>query len=605
MTIIFGIGENEAGAASKGQVIDHDTERSTKRAKDLALYKNFSAATEAMVAIIKDRHTHCPRKHTMYVNLSKYRESDKGIAIETIVTVCEQHKAQGWRSVYWIEAQQGVRSQRSAERKICDTLKNPKLTRRLCIQMDSDGSWKEVSYGRIDLSLNSQAQKPGHTLADSLQVVNCEPELMSLTGALRDKKWDRLDLAARIVRSVLCLIGSPLVCHRWRPQDLLVSHTNPVSDSKFKEVQVYLESDSHSSEGHVSLVEDPEDRFENYPPQSSGSANAVSKTYGTFSFLLIYIVYIWVKFKTFLYLRGPLFFQQDLILDRKVESVPQLSQDDPITAAIVQDHAHVDNLHKPTVKHRVVLDIALLLFQLLFLKEVEIIEGDEERGINDNLEYEGSMQNALIREFEAFPKENFIQEQYLKVIDQCLEEYTNLGNMEDVDFRYGIYDTVFTPLEALIAAHSPSGERWTDAHSSETGKYPLQPRLEVLGSSNQNIHRENLGLIEATDLRVLVSDTPAPYRKDTNTFNLTYVYLKLDKPCKVNNPKTEALLRSTQVPCLCLIQPQVVREVPFLTGIFRMNLPLSTRQHSLSALSLILTVRNALTVGWPTYTNGL
>ena len=98
MTRSFGLQNDDAGSMRIGSEIH--TNYQAERAKDLALYDVLSAATNAMVTVIDDRHTGCPQKHTTYVILNSYCGPDDEVMIETMVTAREQHKSPSWRSIH-------------------------------------------------------------------------------------------------------------------------------------------------------------------------------------------------------------------------------------------------------------------------------------------------------------------------------------------------------------------------------------------------------------------------------------------------------------------------------------------------------------------------
>lgn len=92
---------------------------------------------------------------------------------------------------------------------------------------------------------------------------------------------------------------------------------------------------------------------------------------------------------------------QHAAADVKAEFTNALVEQDAVNSYSTQNGDYVTPIHTPTVKHRLLLDLALTLFQLPFSKTVGITDDDKELGFNDELRYEASLHTALNRELET------------------------------------------------------------------------------------------------------------------------------------------------------------------------------------------------------------
>jgi hypothetical protein len=134
----------------------------------------------------------------------------------------------------------------------------------------------------------------------------------------------------------------------------------------------------------------------------------------------------------------------------------------PLTKAYLSEadaqstSSYTTPIHVPTMKHQLVLDLILTLFQLLFLKKVEITIEDQELGLGGDLQHERSLFNALRREADTYLYEHLAKDAYMTLIETCLDLYQELGTMDDMNFRYTIHDMIFTPLEALMVDNGAS-----------------------------------------------------------------------------------------------------------------------------------------------------
>lgn len=145
-------------------------------------------------------------------------------------------------------------------------------------------------------------------------------------------------------------------------------------------------------------------------------------------------------------------------------------------------------IHVPTMKHQLVLDLILTLFQLLFLKKVEITVEDQELGLGGDLQHERSLFNALRREADAYLSEHLAKDAYMTLIETCLDLYQQLGTMNDTNFRYTIHDMIFTPLEALMVDNGG----WKTLENKKKIAEPVSRASQVSGPSHAVQHTSSL-----------------------------------------------------------------------------------------------------------------
>ncbi|CAN9167536.1 unnamed protein product [Alternaria alternata] len=415
-----------------------------KRNFSLKRYNRLSAATKALSKIIDNRDTKCPQRHLTWVNLDSCCESRDEVLIRTMVTACDQHHLPGWRTVHWTMSQNNSFQEQDPGWTLCKTLWiTSSQQKAVHIELSPDGSWKHVSQKKGS-SIKLQSQR----IEDiSWAPEDCYPVHMSLADASRHKKEERLAFAVRVLQSVLCLVGSPLVERRWKPEDILVPRRTTADDGKHSH-QLYLGERPRAMQR-----------------TSTRSSACVSPVFLVYSLGLL-AGWIWHLMGVSLQYQYTLTIDFHGFLNSTFNGSGSLDgrsrSANPLTKAYLSEadaqstSSYTTPIHVPTMKHQLVLDLILTLFQLLFLKKVEITIEDQELGLGGDLQHERSLFNALRREADTYLYEHLAKDAYMTLIETCLDLYQELGTMDDMNFRYTIHDMIFTPLEALMVDNGAS-----------------------------------------------------------------------------------------------------------------------------------------------------
>lgn len=191
--------------------------------RDLTEYAKLSSAIKGMVKVILDVSKACQACHSSYIHLSGFYETTKEVQIETIMTVCEPGRSEIWHPVHWVGSSVQANKfypPQSSTTTICGRLRQiRKIKKKLCIKVCPDGSWEEVGTGH---RMKAHIKPPEMILQDLLTSRQSQRDHRLVAPPLT--KRDRLDLGIRIARSLLCLIGSPLLQCQWKSENIMVSH---------------------------------------------------------------------------------------------------------------------------------------------------------------------------------------------------------------------------------------------------------------------------------------------------------------------------------------------------------------------------------------------
>lgn len=209
----------------------HELEEEKKDLAEIYAAKKVADATTVIAGHISK--PACRNPHTVLLHLDGF----SGAAIDTIMTVCRPSKVPKWHAVRWISSPSRNLESSPSRRPtstICDDvtkLRTPKI--RLRIEVYPGGSWKRLPSLPMD-RMASYAIPPNTVLQELL---------VAKTVTLA--KRDRLDLSVKIVRSLLCLIGSPFLQGPWTSERILFSTNSkglPCGDHINK---IYISEEMH------------------------------------------------------------------------------------------------------------------------------------------------------------------------------------------------------------------------------------------------------------------------------------------------------------------------------------------------------------------------
>ncbi|OWY55928.1 hypothetical protein AALT_g11255 [Alternaria alternata] len=136
----------------------------------------------------------------------------------------------------------------------------------------------------------------------------------------------------------------------------------------------------------------------------------------------------------------------------------------------------VSNLttNAPELTKHFVLEFGVLLWELFFLQEVEVLEEDRE------LNEEDSLYNALYRTY-MDGTERCLQPACLIIINNCLSAYDDLEEgVAEAEIRASIYDKIFKPLQEFAATYSDiSKPRPVLPHKCNATREGKEPIVEI------------------------------------------------------------------------------------------------------------------------------
>jgi hypothetical protein len=195
-----------------------DTEEDSKRAQaDIQQALRLCDTTKAIAKVFANTPQTCQPPHSAHIHLTGFKEPE----IDMLVSVCGGNKSPKWRIVHWTNANHQNPRQTSTNT-FCSVLKEPgKHRTRLRIQLQRDGSWNDA--GTTD-RIKTYATPPTLTLEKWLATKNDRE-----TTQPAPSKWmkkDILRLALTIARSLLCLLGSPLLQTPWKTETIHVETTD-------------------------------------------------------------------------------------------------------------------------------------------------------------------------------------------------------------------------------------------------------------------------------------------------------------------------------------------------------------------------------------------
>jgi len=192
---------------------------SSDECKDLAdVHKILCETTETVFKVMTERPKDCQAPHVALIHLTGFNKPE----LDMVMSVCGEKDAKKWHQVYWTRKNpsNGLAKTQSLTESICSALKESRKYKRLLrIHLQHDGTWLPSIADRM----KRYAIAPERTLEDLLNAKQ------NGGGANEDltklQKKDKLDLAVAIARSLLYLLGSPLLQGTWKTGTIYVAQT--------------------------------------------------------------------------------------------------------------------------------------------------------------------------------------------------------------------------------------------------------------------------------------------------------------------------------------------------------------------------------------------
>ncbi|OCK94770.1 uncharacterized protein K441DRAFT_696305 [Cenococcum geophilum 1.58] len=215
-----------------------DPEEDRKRAQaDIQQAQRLCEATKAIAKVFANTPQPCQPPHSAHIHLSGFEEPE----IDMLVSVCgikstKSTESTKWHIVHWANpSDQNPRQ--TPTNTFCSVLKaSCKVRTRLRIQLQYDGSWNDAAAGTD--RIKTRAEPPKLTLENWLDAKKDRETTQAAPSKLMKK--DILRLALTIARSLLYLLGSPLLQDPWKTGNIYVAETTDGSPDKGLRIKPYI-----------------------------------------------------------------------------------------------------------------------------------------------------------------------------------------------------------------------------------------------------------------------------------------------------------------------------------------------------------------------------
>lgn len=201
--------------------VDWSSAEDDKLDRDMALEELYKAqvvceTTKAAFQLLTESPTLCRGPHLTYVHLSGFRESE----VAMIISVCggseDDQPPEKWHPTYWkgkSRFHKASPSQGSTTSFCCSILKKAwRLKTPVRLSLNNQGDWDS---GLLQTVPQDRITPPDRPLQELLRMGR-------ENGHTRLSKKDRLDLASSIARSLLHLVGGPLLQSQWSSDNIVV-----------------------------------------------------------------------------------------------------------------------------------------------------------------------------------------------------------------------------------------------------------------------------------------------------------------------------------------------------------------------------------------------
>ena len=207
-----------------------------KRAQaDLKQAQRLYESATALAEVFKRTPRPCEPPHSAHVHLSGFEESE----VEMLVSVCGETRAK-WHIVHWTNPSLTgpLDPQENPTGSICSVLKASRTVKtRLRIQLERNGCWKCWSPGPSD-RIMKYAVAPKKTL-DEWLFLRKDGEAAPIKSSKLTRR-NKLRLALKIAKSLLCLLGSPLLQGPWKSQAILIAEIADESLDPGLQIKPYI-----------------------------------------------------------------------------------------------------------------------------------------------------------------------------------------------------------------------------------------------------------------------------------------------------------------------------------------------------------------------------
>ncbi|KAI1317243.1 hypothetical protein F5Y16DRAFT_153501 [Xylariaceae sp. FL0255] len=212
-----------------------DTLGDERAQADIQQAQRLCESTIALAKVFTKAPEPCQPPHSAHIHLSGFEESE----IDMLVSVCGETKSK-WHVVHWASPSSlgPPEPRQNPTGSICSVLKESRNGKaRLRIQLQRDGCWNRSPPGSNDRILK-YAAAPKTTL-DEWLCPKKDGETTSIASSPLTRK-NKLRLALKIARSMLCFLGSPLLQGPWKSKNILVAEIADESSDEGLRIKPYI-----------------------------------------------------------------------------------------------------------------------------------------------------------------------------------------------------------------------------------------------------------------------------------------------------------------------------------------------------------------------------
>lgn len=223
-TIMRGIYDSQATATeSQMRQVFYQQNECDSREDEIAAREIYQAQTLSDIAKtvfrLLTQGPGCGARHTGLIHLTGFTRPE----IDMILSVCGPSNKERWHLVSWSKRDQRTQSSYPTSppksMAICSALKSSwRHKKTLRIRLHQNGDWDTGAVSTDD-RMECNIRLPKLTLKDLLHRARDEQSGQPFVRLLKE---DKLDLAVAIARSLLYLLGSPLLGDAWEAENIYV-----------------------------------------------------------------------------------------------------------------------------------------------------------------------------------------------------------------------------------------------------------------------------------------------------------------------------------------------------------------------------------------------
>ncbi|PON20790.1 hypothetical protein TGAM01_v210298 [Trichoderma gamsii] len=197
-----------------------DTSYKKRALDDIQQAHRLCELAKSLVKVFKKAPVPCQLNHSAHIHLSGFEKDE----IDMFISICDEPEFRKWQIVHWANSG-SLKSpdlQHNPMSSFCSLLKTSLKNRsRLRMQLQRDGCWSSQKRETSDrfIKLNVPKKKLSNWLRPGKDGETVTTGLYKLTN----KK--KLYLALKIARSLLCLLGSPLIRSPLTSQRIFIDET--------------------------------------------------------------------------------------------------------------------------------------------------------------------------------------------------------------------------------------------------------------------------------------------------------------------------------------------------------------------------------------------